>query len=203
MSPQNMMGKPVLRNGNSLICSWSRGGRDGPSFDRRNRGGFGALLIGPEFDLMQGRYDLFTNQLDGAHHVFMGHVALVPVTDEVARGDSVQDSRQPLDYRVGITNYDAVRLLKLLIGPHLLAQPNSYARWDLPYNLDRSPRPVSRRIVVFRRALETVFSMPHVGTSDFLRLLIGVGAEHQDVAPKVSRPGREASLAGGLDIDGL
>ena len=40
----------------------------------------GNLLVGPEFDLMQGRNDLFTNQLDGPHHVFMRHVALVSVT---------------------------------------------------------------------------------------------------------------------------
>ena len=46
------------------------------------------LLVGPELDLMQGRYDLFTDQLDGAHHVFVRHVALVSVTNEVARVDT-------------------------------------------------------------------------------------------------------------------
>ena len=37
------------------------------------------LHVGSQFGLVQGRYDLFAQQLDGAHHVLMGHMPLIPV----------------------------------------------------------------------------------------------------------------------------
>ena len=68
----------------------------------------GALLVGLELNLVQGRDDLFTDEFDGAHHVFIRHVALVSVTDQVTRCDSVQDFRQLFDDGVWTADDDEI-----------------------------------------------------------------------------------------------
>ncbi len=52
-----------------------------------------------------------------------------------------------------------------------------------------------------RRAHEPVLIIPHVGAADFLHLLICVGAEYQNVAPKIAGAGSVAGFTGDFNID--
>ena len=49
------------------------------------------IVVGFEFYLVQGRDDLFAQELDGAHGVRVFHSALVAVAVEVARAESLAD----------------------------------------------------------------------------------------------------------------
>src|SRR5215471_17897131 len=66
------------------------------------------LVVLGQLHLVQGRDDLFTQQLDRAHDVLMVHSSLVAVDMQVARVQALDDLRQLAGHGLGIADNDVI-----------------------------------------------------------------------------------------------
>ena len=99
---------------------------------------------------MQGRNDLFTQQLDRAHDGLRVHGPLIPVDVQVARTEALDHLGQLPGDGLGIADNDIIDALELLVGhpDPQTASPLDVARGTLRLHSDSFAGLVAGRVVV-------------------------------------------------------
>src|SRR5215510_10519612 len=154
-------------------------------------------------NLVQGRYNLFTQQLDRAHDGLRVHGPLIPVDVQVARTEALNHLGQLPGDGLGIADNDIIDALELLIGhpDPQTASPCDVARGTLRLHSDRFAGLVAGWIIVLEWAPLAVANRPQELLPALDGLLIGIRNQATQEIPEVLRPGLKADVLGGIDID--
>src|SRR5213594_441928 len=160
------------------------------------------LVVLGQRNLVQGRDDLFAQQLDRAHDRLRVHGPLIPVDVQVAGVEALDHLGQLPDDRLRRADNDIIDRLELLVGhpdPQTTG-PLDVARGTLRLHADGFARLVAGRVVVLSWAPLAVANRPHELVPELDGLLIGIRHQAAQEIPEVLRPRREADVRGGIDI---
>src|SRR4030095_7047593 len=146
--------------------------------------------------------DFSTEQFNRAHHVFVTHVAFIPVDQDIAGLEILFHIPEFFDDRLWAADHDVMRLLQLLIGhaPSHGAGANEGARH---FDAHGFPGLIRGRVVEFDGTTIAVVFRPQKRATDLLSLFVGVRHQAPHKVAKVLRPWLEAHLVSRLVINTL
>src|SRR5712671_2754826 len=152
------------------------------------------LVVLGQRNLVQGRDDLFAQQLDRAHDGLRVHGPLIPIDMQVAGMEALDHLGQLPDDGLGCADNDIIDRLELLVG-HPYPQttgPRDVAGGTLRLHADGFTGLVAGWVVVLAWAPLAVANRPHKLVPELDGFLIRISHQAAQEIPEVLRPRREA-----------